>query len=87
MPLHFLRRRPFFLGLGVVVSPPICEAFTFGSFERRDSAGRVIDAKGNAMVPLKGDFVDVALQMEFAPMLELGGASLRHFRRATTSRA
>ena len=65
-PLHLLQRWPFFTGLGVVISPPISEAFAFGSFDRRKRAGGIIDAKGDAMVPLEGDFVDVALQVVFA---------------------
>ena len=53
-PLHLLRR-PFFTGLGVVVSPQ-SEAFAFGSFDRRERAFRIIDAKCNAVIPTEGDF-------------------------------
>lgn len=52
--------------LGVVVSPPISEAFAFGAFDGSRCAFGIIDAKGDAVVPLEGDFVDVALQVMLA---------------------
>ena len=50
-----------FLRLGLAIRPPVKQALSFRTLDRIDSAGGIINAKGDAVIPLEGDLVDIAL--------------------------